>query len=218
MAQKHTEKEQARLYLITPPTFDLATFPDQISRVLDCAPVDPATSVPPVACVRLALASKDESIIAKSGDILREICHARDIPLVIENHLIMAERLGLDGVHLTDGARTVRYARKELGKDAIIGAFCGASRHEGMSAGEAGADYVSFGPCGENTLGDGSVVAMDLFHWWSDVIEVPVVAEGALNQEITAKLSGSTDFFAFGEEIWNSDDPVENFKRLVGFV
>ena len=30
--------------------------------------------------------------------------------------------------------------------DAIVGAFCGTSRHDGMTAGEMGADYVSFGP------------------------------------------------------------------------
>ena len=212
MAQQYPEKEQAQLYLITPPAFDLATFPDQIARVLDCA------DCAPVACLRLALASKDESIIAKSGDALREICHARDIPLVIENHLIMVERLGLDGVHLTDGSRTVRYARKELGKDAIIGAFCGASRHDGLNAGEGGADYASFGPCGENTLGDGSVVATDLFKWWSSVVELPVVAEGALDVEVLKTLAPFTDFFAIGEEIWNTDDPAASFKRLAGEI
>lgn len=205
MAPQYPEKEQAQLYLITPPAFDLDSFPDQISRVLDCAPV---------ACVRLALASKDEGKIAKSGDALREICHARDIPLLIESHLIMVERLGLDGVHLTDGSRSVRYARQELGKDAIIGTFCGASRHDGLNAGESGADYVCFGPCGENTLGDGSVVSVDLFKWWSDVVEVPIVAEGALNAEIVNTLSPISDFFAIGAEIWDTDDPAAAFKTL----
>ena len=209
MAENYPEKTQAQLYLITPTAFDLATFPDLLSRVLDVADL---------ACVRLALASKDEKIIAKSGDVLREICHARDIPLVIESHLIMVERLGLDGVHLTDGARTVRYARKELGKDAIIGSFCAASSHDGLNAGEGGADYVSFGPCGDSALGDGSSVPDDLFQWWSDVVEVPVVAEGALTVDIIKKLSPFTDFFAIGDEIWNTDDPVQAFKALSGAV
>lgn len=209
MAQEQLQKEQAQLYLITPPAFDLATFPDQLSRVLDQADV---------ACVRLALASKDETVIAKSGDALREICHAREIALVIESHLIMVERLGLDGVHLTDGARTVRYARKELGADAIIGSFCGASSHDGLNAGEGGADYVSFGPCGQNALGDGTVVPDDLFKWWSDVVEVPVVAEGALTTEIIKNLSPSTDFFAIGDEIWNADDPAAAFKALIDAI
>lgn len=209
MAEEFPEKERAQLYLITPPAFDLSSFPDLLQKVLD---------VTPVACVRLSLASKDEGQIAKAGDALREICHARDIPLLIETHLVMVERLGLDGVHLTDGARTVRYARKELGNDAIIGSYCAASRHDGLSAGESGADYVSFGPCGQNTLGDGSTVPTDLFSWWSDVVEVPIVAEGALNVETIKTLSPVTDFFAIGQEIWNTDDPAETFKTLSGAI
>jgi len=201
--------EQAQLYLITPPVIDLETFPALLNKVLDVAPV---------ACLRLALATKDENTIIKAGDMVREICHARDIAVVIENHLIMVERLGLDGVHLTDGSRTVRYARKELGEDAIIGAFCATSRHDGMNAGEASAEYVSFGPCGENDLNDGSVAPTELFQWWSDVVEVPVVAEGALSVEVIKTLSPITDFFAIGEEIWNSDDPAAAFKTLAAAI
>ena len=209
MTDNFQDKEQAQLYLITPPVVDLETFPALLNKVLDVAPI---------ACLRLALASKDENVIIKTGDALREICHARDIAIVIENHIIMVTRLGLDGVHLTDGARTVRYARKELGDDAIIGAYCAASRHDGMSAGEGSAEYVSFGPCGDSDLGDGSVAPADLFQWWSDVVEVPVVAEGALSVEVIANLSEKTDFFAIGEEIWSTEDPVAAFKTLVAAI
>lgn len=205
MSDEFPEKEQAQLYLITPPAFELASFADTFQRVLDVAPV---------ACARLAMATKDEDQIAKAGDALREICHGHDIPLVIESHLIMVERLGLDGVHLTDGARSVRYARGELSDEAIIGSYCGSSRHDGLNAGEASADYVSFGPCGESALGDGSTAPQDLFQWWSDVVEVPIVAEGALTVDLIKNLSPFTDFFAIGEEIWNADDPAKAFKTL----
>ena len=77
---------------------------------------------------------------------MRGVTDARDIALVIADHTLLAERIGLDGVHLTDAARSVRHARKTLGEDAIVGSFCGGSRHDGMAAGEAGADYISFGP------------------------------------------------------------------------
>ena len=59
-------------------------------------------------------------------------------------------------MHLSDGARQVRAVRKALGKDAIVGAYAHASRHEGLTAGEIGADYVSFGPVGATGLGDGT--------------------------------------------------------------
>lgn len=200
------ETEAPQLYLITPPEFDLEVFPNRLATVLDGYPA---------ACVRLALASKDEDRVARAADALREITHARDVALVIERHVLMVERLGLDGVHLTDGARSVRKVRADLGEDAIVGAFCGASRHEGLSAGEAGADYVAFGPVGETPLGDGTQAPTDLFEWWSEVIEVPVVAEGALTAARVAELAGITDFFGVGEEIWREADALDALKKLL---
>jgi thiamine-phosphate pyrophosphorylase len=118
-------------------------------------------------------------------------------------------------VHLSDGARSVRAARKALGPDAIVGAFCGASRHDGMSAGEAGADYVSFGPVGATALGSGTRAERELFEWWSEMIELPVVAEGALDALTVASLAPVSDFLAFGEEIWREDDAGAALSRLL---
>ena len=200
------DTERPQITLITPPALDLEVFPDLLAQVLDS--VD-------IACVRLALAGKDEDMIMRAADACRLVSHARDVAIVIENHLLMVERLGLDGVHLTDGARQVRYVRKELGPDAIVGAFCGVTRHDGMNAGEAGADYIAFGPVGATPLGNGEQVEFDLFEWWSQVIEVPVIAEGALTAELVAKFGPVTDFFGIGEEIWGAEDPVQALKALI---
>lgn len=200
------ETERPQIYLVTPPAFDLEAFPARLAAVLDSAEV---------ACLRLALASRDEDVILRTGDALREVAHARDVAIVIENHVQMVERLGLDGVHLTDGARSVRKLRKDLGGDAIVGAFCGVTRHEGMNAAEAGADYVSFGPVGETSLGTGAQAGFELFEWWSEMIEVPVVAEGALTADLVARLGPVTDFFAIGDEIWREDDAAAALGRLL---
>jgi thiamine-phosphate pyrophosphorylase len=199
-------EDRPQITLITPPTFDPETFSDRLGRVLD------GTAI---ACLRLSLATKDEDILMRAADAAREAAHARDVAVVIDNHLILADRLGLDGIHLTDGARSVRKARKDLGADAIVGAFCGTSRHEGMSAGEAGADYVALGPLGETSLGDGSRAEFETFEWWSEVIEVPVIAEGALTAELVARFGPVTDFFAVGEEIWGAEDPLAALKALL---
>ncbi len=199
------ESEQPQLYLVTPPEIELSSFPGVLARVLDAEPV---------ACIRLALSSTDEDRIARAADACRAVAHERDIALVIADHTLMVERLGLDGVHLGDGARRVRATRKALGGDAIVGAFCGTSRHDGMNAGEAGADYVAFGPVGATPLGDGSQAGHDLFDWWSQMIEIPVVAEGALTADLVRKLAPVTDFFAIGTEIWNSDDPAAALSAL----
>lgn len=199
------DSDRPQLYLVTPPAFEPQDFGDTLGRVLDAVEV---------ACVRVALASRDPDTIGRAADAVRLAAHARDVAVVIDSHLKLVERHGLDGVHLQDGAKTVRYARKELGADAIVGAFCGVTRHEGMNAAEAGADYVAFGPVGESALGTAARVDRDLFAWWSEVIEVPVVAEGALTADLVADYAGITDFFAIGEEIWGAGDPAAALKAL----
>lgn len=204
-------QDHPQIYLITPSEFDLSTYPTQLAACLDKVAVG---------CVRLALGTKDDARIAKAADALREITHQRDVALVIDSHLQMVERLGLDGVHLQDGARSIKKSRKDLGEDAIVGSFCTNSRHDGMTAGELGADYVSFGPIGVTALGDGRQAELDLFEWWSMMIEVPVVAEGALDVDLIRALAPHTDFFGIGDEIWNTDDPVQTLdsfhKAMIG--
>jgi thiamine-phosphate pyrophosphorylase len=194
-----------QLYLITPPEFDLDIFPHLLAACLDRTEAG---------CVRLALSTRDEDRIARAADALREVTHARDVALVIENHALLVERLGLDGVHLTDGARSVRKMRKDLGQDAIVGTYCGNSRHDGMTAGELEADYVSFGPVGQSPLGTGMAAPFELFEWWSEMIEVPVVAEGGLDLDLIRRLWPHTDFFGIGDEIWRTDNPAKALATI----
>ncbi len=200
------DNDRPQIYLITPAEFELEVFTDRLASALDALPV---------ACVRLALAAKDADRIGRAADALRAVAHDRDVALVIESHLKLVDPHGLDGVHLTDGARSVRTARKELGADAIVGAFCGTSRHDGINAGEAGADYVGFGPVGDSPLGTGARAERDLFAWWSEMIEVPVVAEGGLTVDLVTELAPVTDFFGVGDEIWSSEDPAAALRSLL---
>ena len=191
-------QNRPQIYLQTPLRLDLDTFPTALNAVLDGAEI---------ACLRLTTAASTPEQIRHNADILRDIAHGRDISLVIDSHYRLVQPLGLDGVHLLDGAKQIREAHKVLGKDCIIGAYCGSSRHVGMSAAEMTADYVAFGPIvADPLLGDGLKAELDLFQWWSDMIEVPVVAEGGLSLESLDVLARCTDFICLGDEIWNHDD------------
>lgn len=200
------QPDRPQLYLITPQVFEPEDFAAPLQRALDAAPV---------ACLRLSMASQDEDRIARAADQLREIVHARDIPLVIERHVVLAERLGLDGVHLPERTPGIRKLRDRLGAEMIIGAACGTSRHDGMSAAEAGADYVAFSPVGDSPLGGGARADHELFAWWSEMIEVPVIAEGALTPALVAELAAITDFIALGDEVWAAEDPLAALRALI---
>jgi len=47
------------------------------------------------------------------------------------------------------------------------------------------------------------------------MIEVPVVAEGALTPALVATIGPFADFLAVGEEIWREDDPVAALRALL---
>ena len=196
--------EHPQTYLVSPPEPE-ADFPDALARLLDGAEI---------ACVRLDLATRDEGRLIPVADAAREVCHARDVALVLTEHVGLVERLGLDGLHWRGPASGLQRLRADLGEDAILGAFCGVSRHDGMTAGELGADYVAFGPCGTTSLGDGRRADADLFAWWSEMIEVPVVAEGALDEATIRRLAPVADWFALGEEVWRAEDPLGALRAL----
>jgi thiamine-phosphate pyrophosphorylase len=92
----------------------------------------------------------------------------------------LARRLGADGVHLSaakDPMPAYANARATLGRQAIVGADAGTSRHDAMALAEAGADYIAFGAPAH--VGD-AATARDrrdtLIAWWAEIFEAPCVA------------------------------------------
>ncbi|MEM9140793.1 MAG: thiamine phosphate synthase, partial [Pseudomonadota bacterium] len=164
---------QPRLYLDTPRSFDPADLAARLQAVMD-----PAI----IACVRLSLADDaQEDAWTLAVNHLLPVCHAADVPLLVTDHFRLVAPLGLDGVHLSSGKASVRDVRDSLGSDRIVGALAGTSRHDGMVLAEAGCDYVGFGPVGSTgALGSAALADDDLFAWWAEMIETPIVAEGAV--------------------------------------
>ncbi len=191
----------AQLYLVTPQGFEPAAFATALERALNAHPA---------ACLRIDLGAQPEERWREAASHLLPVAHAHDVALVIADHYRLVAPLGLDGVHLGSGVASVREARRALGADRIVGAFAGASRHRGMSLADAGADYVSLGPVGETgDLGDGRRAEDELFHWWAEVIETPVVAEGGVSPSDAARLAPYADFIVPDPSVWSAPGGIE---------
>ncbi|RMF40221.1 MAG: thiamine phosphate synthase [Alphaproteobacteria bacterium] len=187
-----------QIYLLTPPAFDPDVFAGELAVLLD-APAGPA----PVACLRLDMPGAGEEAIRRAADALREVAHARDIALLIADHYRLVPEHGLDGVHLSDGHRQYRAARKLIGRDGIVGCHCGSSRHAAMTAAEMGADYVALGPFAvTGALGPDECADPELAEWWGATVETPLVVEGGLSGALLERLVAAADFIALGPEIW----------------
>lgn len=132
---------------------------------------------------------------------LVEMAQAKKIAALIADDPAAARATGADGVHLSwrpEIEDAYEAARAALGPEAIVGADAGASRHDAMSLGEAGADYVAFGrTSGAYGPDEARDTQREMVVWWSDVFVVPVVAFDA---ETAADVSGlvrqGADFIA----------------------
>ena len=195
-----TEISDARLYLLLPPRFDPEEMRALLPRIL--AEVS-------VACVRLDLGPAPEEDWIRAANHLIEPCHAADVALVVTDHYRLAEALGLDGVHLANSRTPMREVRRALGNERIVGGWAGSSKHQGMVLAEAGADYVSLGPVGETgALGDDDRAEHELFTWWAEMIETPVIAEGGVTAEDAARLSPFTDYVVPSLAIWSDTEAL----------
>ena len=192
------EGDAPRLYLVTPPVFE----PEDLAGRL--APVLAAGGV---ACLRLDLAEGSEDAWTRAANHLLPVCHEAEVPLLVRDHHRLVAPLGLDGVHLADSRTPLKEVRRALGPDRIVGAAGGTTRHVGMTLAEAGADYVSLGPVRtEGALGDGALAGDDLFEWWAEMIETPVVAEGGVTPADVARLADLADFFVPAATLWETAD------------
>lgn len=180
-----------RLYLVTPPALP-DDFPELLGAALDSAEV---------AALRLSLPGASEDGLARAVAVVRKVTEARGVALILAGAPALAVRTGCDGVHLAWGEMEVAAARRVLGDGLQLGVFCGGSRDLAMRAGEEGADYVAFGPF----AGGADDADPDVLGWWAELMELPVVAEGAPNEAACAALARArADFVTVGDAVWSA--------------
>jgi len=193
-------RKNPQLYLASPNNFDA----DVLAKRLGWA-----FSNFDVACVLLRYSGQSVDHIKASAKVIRSLCHKHDCAILIEEHYKLVSELGLDGVHLNN-RKHQRDARQAVGTSRTVGVFCEASSHEGMTAAEAGADYISFGPLtADELLYNGQIADISLFEWWSKMIEVPVVAEGGINNKSTfLEVVKYADFVIPDPSTWIETDDI----------
>lgn len=185
-----------RLYLITPPALEPASFVDLLSRALDAGDV---------ACVQLRLKGVDDDTIRRAADVLRPVVQARDVAFLMNDRPDLALATGCDGVHVGQEDASYDEARRILGLGRIVGVTCHASRDLSIDAAEAGADYVAFGAFFPTGTKDATHRAdSEIIRWWSEMMTVPCVAIGGITPENCAPLvQAGADFLAVVSSVWN---------------
>lgn len=173
-----------------------------------------------VACVLLHSLPDGEEAAVAAIDALRPVAQERGAAFLIEGRPPLARDSGCDGVQVSGSGPAVQQARQELGTGAIVGAFCGASRHAGMIAAEAGADYVAFGGGEDGTAWWATPPDPDLLTWWQGLVTTPCVAAGGNTLHAAAGLAAAgADFVAVDSAIWSHPNgPAAAIDELAALI
>ncbi len=187
-----------RLYLITPERIG-DDYADALSAALDAGDI---------ASLQLRLKGVDDDAIRRATERLMPLAQAREVAFIMNDRPDLARELGCDGVHVGQEDTPYAEARRIIGPQAIVGVTCKASRHLGMEAAEAGADYVAFGGFFRSTTktsigGITTPTDPELLTWWHEMFTVPCVAIGGITVENCPVLvRAGADFLAVSAGIW----------------
>ena len=135
-------------------------------------------------------------------------CREPGIPLIINDNLELANRIGADGVHLGRDDRGIDEARKLLGPNAIIGVSCYNDLQRACDAQTAGADYVAFGRFFPSATKPHTIQAdIALLQQASRKLQIPIVAIGGITPENGAQLvQAGADMLAVIQGIFAQPD------------
>lgn len=174
--------------------------------------------------------------LIRMGKRLRAITKKHNVPLLINDHVGVAQAIGADGVHLGQEDMDLVTARRILGPDAIIGITAN-NLSEAMAAASEGASYLGIGtvyatPTKENTksiIGTAGVRNI-LDHLSRSTInmKIPTVAIGGLNASNVQRvmfqsksLTKGLDGVALVSAIMAAQDPkaaASSLKSLIDKV
>lgn len=143
------------------------------------------------------------------------------IATLIAGDAALARVVKADGVHLPASkaaASAYREAREILGSRFIIGVDVGRTRHDAMTLGEEGADYIAFGiPPHVEDRDTARARRHELIAWWSEIFEIPCVAFDVDTPDDAHDLAASgADFVALRLPAGLSAEGVSDF--LIPYV
>jgi thiamine-phosphate pyrophosphorylase len=181
-----------RLYLATPEMDDPAQLVAQLPDLLAAADV---------AAVLVRLKETDQrTMIARLKQLAPAIQNG-GAALLVEGHVELVARAGADGAHLT-GIAALEEAMPSLKPDRIAGIGGLATRHDSMTAGELGADYVLFGEPDAKGERPSMEAIAERLQWWNELFEPPCVGFAASPAEASEFAAAGADFVLVGDFIW----------------
>ena len=179
----------AQIFLVTPLTAEPAAFPAILAEVLAAADV---------AALLVRRAGRADADYRALVEAVLPVAQDAGCAVLVEDDAGLARALGADGVHVTGNFRAIRDAVAAVKPDLIVGAGPVRTRHEAMTIGELGVDYLFFGDLSQPA----DTAAREMGAWWAETFEVPSVLSGSPGED-----AAGCEFLALSESFWSGAEP-----------
>jgi thiamine-phosphate pyrophosphorylase len=181
-----------RLYLATPVVQDPQAVLAGLAQLL---------AVADVAAVLLRLKATDQRTMISAIKAMAPAIQHKGTALLLDGHVELVARAGADGAHL-GGIEALQDALPTLKPDRIAGVGGLKTRHDSMTAGELGADYVLFGEPDTHGQRPSVEAISERLRWWDELFEPPCVGFAGALDEVGIFAGAGADFVLVGDFIW----------------
>jgi thiamine-phosphate pyrophosphorylase len=181
-----------RLYLATPVVDDPSSLAASLPGLLAGADV---------AAVLVRLTPSDPRSMISRVKALAPAIQNAGAALLLDNQVEIVARAGADGAHVS-GIKALEEALPTLKPDRIAGVGGLATRHDSMTAGELGADYVLFGEPDQDGRRPSVEAIAERLGWWAELFEPPCVGYAATRDEAHQFARAGADFVLVGDLVW----------------
>jgi len=151
----------------------------------------------------------------EQAQALNHLCKKYQVPLLINDDVTLAKKIGAYGVHIGKDDTDLVTARAILGDEAIIGVSCYNKLSLAEKAVSAGASYVAFGRFFKShTKPEAVLCRVEVLRQARQILHCPIVAIGGITPDNGAALiKAAADCLAVIEGLFGQTEVMTTAQR-----
>lgn len=144
-----------------------------------------------VTCVQIREKDLDAEVFLAEAAAMKELCDRYNVPLIINDNVEIAVKVGAAGVHVGQGDTPIDEVRRIAGDDIIVGVSA-RTVEQAKAAQAGGADYLGVGAVfGTTTKLDARPIERETLKAICDAVDIPIVAIGGVSKDNILQLKGT---------------------------
>lgn len=176
--------------------------------------------------VQLRMKGADAKFLESAARRVQAMCKEYGATFIIDDDVLLAQRIGADGVHLGKEDMSVAEARAILGAGAIIGATVNTFEDIICHVRGVTPDYFGCGPFRFTTTKERLAPTLGIEGYRAIMrkmrennIDIPLVAIGGIcKEDIPQLLAACIDGIALSSSVLQAEDPVEEMRDIVEII